>query len=145
MKPFFREQHINIVYRFTLQSFWYICKKPYISVIFQGSPDPLSPLWVRLCIHCYHFDAYLIDSSYFLHFKHVCNLFFFNRIRNIYLNGRFTLCMLGNFSLLTFLKLNFKNIWEHYQKSNSLDQDQERYCVGPDLGPNCLKILSAED
>ena len=29
--------------------------------------------------------------------------------------------------------------------SNSLDQDQDLYCVGPDLGPNCLKILSADD
>ena len=29
--------------------------------------------------------------------------------------------------------------------SNGLDQDQERYCVGPDMGSNCLKILSADD
>ena len=25
MKPFFLEQHINIVNRFTLQGFWFIC------------------------------------------------------------------------------------------------------------------------
>ena len=24
-----------------------IAKKPYIFVIFQGGPDPLSPLWIR--------------------------------------------------------------------------------------------------
>ena len=29
--------------------------------------------------------------------------------------------------------------------SNSLDQDQARHFVGPDLGPKCLKRLSAED
>ena len=66
--------------------------------------------------------------------------------QNIYLKDRFNLCMQGNFSLLTFFKLSFKKIiWEHYQMSNCLDQDQDRYCVGPDLCPNCLKILSADD
>ena len=29
--------------------------------------------------------------------------------------------------------------------SNSLDPDQARRVVGPDLGPNCLPRLSAED
>ena len=29
--------------------------------------------------------------------------------------------------------------------SNSSDQDQNRHCVGPDLGPNCLQRLSAVD
>ena len=29
--------------------------------------------------------------------------------------------------------------------SNSLDPDQARQFVGPDLGPNCLIRLSAED
>ena len=29
--------------------------------------------------------------------------------------------------------------------SNSLDPDQARHYVGPDLGPNCLHRLSAED
>ena len=29
--------------------------------------------------------------------------------------------------------------------SNSLDQDQARHFVGPDLSPNCLQRLSAED
>ena len=29
--------------------------------------------------------------------------------------------------------------------SNSLDPDQARHNVGPDLGPNCLKRLSADD
>ena len=28
---------------------------------------------------------------------------------------------------------------------NSLDADQARRLVGPDLGPNCLKMLSADD
>ena len=29
--------------------------------------------------------------------------------------------------------------------SNSLDTDQDRHFVGPDLGHNCLQRLSAED
>ena len=29
--------------------------------------------------------------------------------------------------------------------SNSLDPDQTRHFVGPDLGPNCLQMLSADD
>ena len=29
--------------------------------------------------------------------------------------------------------------------SNGLDLDQDRHCVGPDLGPNCLQRLSADD
>ena len=29
--------------------------------------------------------------------------------------------------------------------SNSLDPEQARHCVGPDLGPNCLQRLSADD
>ena len=29
--------------------------------------------------------------------------------------------------------------------SNSLDPDQARRSVGPDLGPNCLQRLSADD
>ena len=29
--------------------------------------------------------------------------------------------------------------------SNSLDQDQVRHFVGPDLGPNCLQRLSADN
>ena len=29
--------------------------------------------------------------------------------------------------------------------SNCLDPDQDRHFVGPDLGPNCLQRLSADD
>ena len=29
--------------------------------------------------------------------------------------------------------------------SNGLDSDQDRHSVGPDLGPNCLQRLSADD
>ena len=29
--------------------------------------------------------------------------------------------------------------------SNSLDPDQARHFVGPDLGPNCLQRLSVDD
>ena len=57
--------------------------------------------------------------------------------------------MLGNllssanvFSKLTFPKISFRNT---IRVSNILDPDQDRHPVGPDLGPNCLQKLSADD
>ena len=38
-----------------------------------------------------------------------------------------------------FSKYSFKNT---IRVSNSLDQDQDRHSVGPDLDPNCLQRLS---
>ena len=65
-----------------------------------------------------------------------------------------TLCILGNFACFfvfvvcwffsksTVLKNSFRNI---IRVSNSLAPDQARQNVGPDLGPNCLQRLSADD
>ena len=59
--------------------------------------------------------------------------------------------MLGNFScfccpLLTFFKINFFKIKfrNTIRVSNALDSDQDRHSVGPDLSPNCLQRLTAE-
>ena len=61
-----------------------------------------------------------------------------------------THCMLGNFScfwwrLLTYFKINFfkKLFYEYFLSVKQLDPDQDRHSVGPDLGPNCLQIVSA--
>ena len=51
-------------------------------------------------------------------------------------------CCLLNFSKLTFSKNSFTNT---IRVSNGLDSDQDRHSVGPDLGPNCLQSLSADD
>ena len=32
-----------------------------------------------------------------------------------------------------------------FSMSNSLDPDQARHLVGPDLGPNCYQRISADD
>ena len=51
-------------------------------------------------------------------------------------------------ALLTFIcKINLSNQFfqEHYQSANCLDPDLDRHSVGPDLGPNCLQRLSADD
>ena len=60
--------------------------------------------------------------------------------------------MLGNFrnkllSANIFLKLSFsKNLFRiTIRLSNSLDPDQARHFVAPDMGPNCLQRLSADD
>ena len=62
------------------------------------------------------------------------------------------ICLLGNFAC--FLSSNdffpnqlFKQILSGntIRVSNSLDPDQARQFVGPDLGPNSLQMLSADD
>ena len=63
--------------------------------------------------------------------------------------------MLGNYTcfcccLQTFffkIKINrFEKFFqEHYQSVKMLDPDQDQLNVGPDLGPNCLQRLSADD
>ena len=58
--------------------------------------------------------------------------------------------MLGNSAyfccLLIFFKIDiFKNYFRNTIKmSGSLDPDQARHYVGPDLGPNCFQRLSAD-
>ena len=51
-------------------------------------------------------------------------------------------CCLLNFYKISFFQNSFKNT---IQVSNSLDQDLARQYVGPDLGPNCLHLISADD
>ena len=46
------------------------------------------------------------------------------------------------FSKSSFSKNSFRNA---IRVANSLDPDQARHLVGPDLGPNCLQKLSAEE
>ena len=57
--------------------------------------------------------------------------------------------MLGNIfmfyrrlQILCFCKIFFMNT---IRMSNSLDPDQARQNVGPDLSPNCLQMTSADD
>ena len=46
--------------------------------------------------------------------------------------------------LLTFFsKLTFSN--NSFRVSNGLDPDKDQYFVSPNLGPNCLQMLSADD
>ena len=60
--------------------------------------------------------------------------------------------MLGNFSYVLSSAVFFQN--HLFRKiisgiqirvSSSFDRDQGRHSVGPDLGPNCLQRLSADD
>ena len=46
------------------------------------------------------------------------------------------------FSKLTFSNISFRNT---IRVSNSLDPDQDRHSVGPDLGANCFQRLSADN
>ena len=43
---------------------------------------------------------------------------------------------------LIFSKISFRNI---IVVSNSLDSEKDGHSVGPDLGPNCMQRLSADD
>ena len=51
------------------------------------------------------------------------------------------------YRLLIFFNINFsKNYLRNsIRVSNSLDPDQAQHFVGPDLGPNCLQRLSADN
>ena len=48
----------------------------------------------------------------------------------------------ADFPKLTFSKNSFRNT---IRMSNCLDADQAQHSVGPDLDPNCLQRLSADD
>ena len=52
------------------------------------------------------------------------------------------LSSVDHFSKLIFFKKSFH---EHMRVSNCCDQDQDQYSVDPDLGPNCLQRLLADD
>ena len=62
-----------------------------------------------------------------------------------YIYHYLTLCLLANFACFysksTFLKNSFRNT---IRVPNSLDPDQTRH-FGPDLGPNCSQMLSADN
>ena len=51
------------------------------------------------------------------------------------------------FCIVIFFKIDyFKRTFSNtFRVSNSLDPDQARHFVGPDLGPNCLPRLSANN
>ena len=62
--------------------------------------------------------------------------------QNLWLLGSFFMlfCRLLIFFKIIFLKNSFRNI---IRVLNSLDPDQARHFVGPDLDPDCLQMLSA--
>ena len=53
-----------------------------------------------------------------------------------------SLSFAGIFSKFNFSKNSFRNT---VRVSNSLDPDQDRHYVGPDLGHNCLPSLSTDE
>ena len=59
--------------------------------------------------------------------------------------------MLGNChavvvcNFLSKLSFSKNSFWNTIRVTNSLDPDQDRHIVGPDLGPNCLQRLSADN
>ena len=50
----------------------------------------------------------------------------------------------SHFIILPYFTLRMLDFFYTIRVSNSLDPDQARHFVGPDLGPNCLQRLSAE-
>ena len=94
------------------------------------------------------------DSRVSITRRQISRLFLSSRTEDQILAGKVisTLCPLGNFSCVfvvcwffsksTLSKNSFSNT---IGVSNSLDPDQARHSVGPDLGLNCLQRLSADD
>ena len=58
-----------------------------------------------------------------------------------------SLCLLGNFPCFNLSSADFfqNSFWNTIRVSNSLNPDQARHFVWPDLGPNCLQRLAADD
>ena len=70
-----------------------------------------------------------------------------NRNRSVSTQLSVTLCMLGDFACfflsIFFFKINFSKILSGIPSvSYSLDPDQARHFVGPDLDPNCLQQMT---
>ena len=51
----------------------------------------------------------------------------------------------SHFIIVPYFTLRMLDFFNTIQVSNSLDSDQARHFVGPDLGPNCLQRLSADN
>ena len=81
-------------------------------------------------------------------FTHVTYQLFVGSTFQVFVSGMFTYWVIlqsylsSAVSKSTFMKNSFRNT---IRVSNSLDPDQARHIVGPDLGPNCLQRLLADD
>ena len=51
----------------------------------------------------------------------------------------------SHFIIVPYFTLWIIDFFNTIRVSNNLDPDQARHFVGPDLGPNCLQILSADN
>ena len=71
--------------------------------------------------------------------------FFFYTISVSVILHAFLLSVDFFFFKLTFFFFFFKKIFHTVIVSNSLDPGQTRRFVGPDLGPDCLQKLSADN
>ena len=93
---------------------------------------------------------FMFLCRYFFKIK-VFKKFFQEHYNFLYMEIKLTLCMLGILCFCCFstaiFKINFsKNSFRYtIRVLNSLDPDQDRHSVGPDLGPNCLQRLSADN
>ena len=90
---------------------------------------------------------YYFETNPFCHAsstKDFENLAEFNLLQYFHLCTQNSVCAtnIGPFGELPFSKNSFRNT---IRVSNSLDPDQDRHFVYPDLGPNCLQRISADD
>ena len=69
---------------------------------------------------------------------HICKKEYFDQLLDFQI-----LFLLFLHTLLYYCTLWMLDFFNTIRMSNSLDQDQARKYVGPDLGPNCLQMLSA--
>ena len=111
-----------------------------------------------MCVlYTYHIIYKVICHSLFL-VKFLLNLYygFFFPVINIERDNLglsikdaewLTLCLLGNFTYFFVVCCCFfqnQLFWKISSVSNSLDPDQARHFVRPDLSPNCLQRLLAD-
>ena len=68
---------------------------------------------------------------------HICEKVYFDQL--------IAFIIPSHFIIAPYFTLWMMDFFNTIRQSNSLDPDQARHFVGPDLGPNCLQRLSADN
>ena len=72
---------------------------------------------------------------------HICEKVYFDQLFGF---SNIALFISSHFIIVSYFTLWILDFFNTIRLSKSLDPDQARHFVGPDLGPNCLQRLSAD-
>ena len=84
----------------------------------------------------YKYKSLAKSTVYVVQKLHIC--------KNLYFDQILDSPILPHFIIVPYFTLWMLDFFNIIRVSNSLDPDQARHFVRPDLGPNCLQRLSAD-